>query len=211
MRIAVIGAATDAGKMIVSEAEKKGIQVVSVVEDPSVMPGSGPVVIKDFRTLERGDLDGVHAVVDAVSFPGISRYSSDDLPLWHLGSILSGTDSSMLVLGATSCLYSDSSRKSLVLDDCCYTQIDNEQTLRLCATAVKRLRAEHTFKWTLLCPPLVLDTVGYATGKFVFGDDVLPMSIDGSSYICLADFAKASVDLLIRGLKPSIVISVRSE
>ena len=209
MRIAVIGAAGEPGRRIVAEAEKKGIQVTSVVSDPSVMPGSGPVIIKDFRDLDKGDLEGMHAVVDAESFPRIGRYNSDDLPLWRIGALLQGSAAGLLAVGSTSSLYADSSRSSMVIDDCCMTQDGHEQALRLCATASRRLRSERSFKWTLLCPPLILDKDAPATGSFIFGDDVLPMGLDGSSRISGADFARACVDLLLRGLEPYAVASVR--
>jgi putative NADH-flavin reductase len=210
MRIAVIGAAGEPGRRIVAEAEKKGISVTSVVSDPSVMPGNGPVIIKDFRELEGQDLEGMHAVVDAESFPRICRYSSDELPLWRIGGLLKGTGAGVLAVGLTSCLYADSSRTAMVTDGCCMTQDGREQALRLCATASRRLRSERSFNWTMLCPPLILDEDAPATGSFVFGDDVLPMGLDGSSRISGPDFARACVELLLRGLKPFSIVSARS-
>ncbi len=210
MRIAVVGAAGEPGMRIVAEAEKKGISVTSVVSDPSVMPGSGPVIIKDFRDLEKADLEGMHAVVDAESFPRIGRYSSDDLPLWRIGALAGESGTGVLVVGSTSSLYSDLSRTAMVTDDCCMTQGGHEQALRLCATASRRLRSERSFNWTLLCPPLILDPDAPATGRFTFGDDVLPMGVDGSSRISGADFARACVELLLRGLRSFSTVSVRA-
>ncbi|MGN0908706.1 MAG: hypothetical protein ACI4NA_03725 [Succinivibrio sp.] len=209
MRIAVIGAAGEPGSRIVAEAEKKGIAVTSVVADPSVMPGNGPVIIKDFRDLQKEDLEGLHAVVDAESFPRIARYSSDDLPLWRIGSLIAGTSVSVLAVGLTSCLYADSSRTSMATEGCCMVEDGNEQVLRLCATASRRLRSERSFKWTMLCPPLILDRSAPASGSITFGDDVLPIGIDGSSRISGADFARACVEMLLRGLVPYQVASAR--
>lgn len=208
MKIAVLGAARRPGLEIVAEAEKQGIGVTCVISDASVIPGSGPVIIKDPGELESADFAGCHAVVDALSFPEIGAFSSEELPLWHVLEILKGTQTKVVCLGAASCLYSDESRSERLLESSCVTHADHEQGLRLCATAFKRLASERGTPWTLLCPPLILDPDGQVTGRFEFAGDVLPMALDGSSYISGLDFARAAVELLLRGPKPYEVISV---
>lgn len=209
MKIAVLGAARVPGLGLVEAAEARGIHVLSAVEDPSYLPGDGPIVIKPYAELELADIADCHVVVDAVSFPHITQYSSDLLPLWHLLEILRGKNVPLLAVGSAACLYTGEDRMEGMLESSCLCNDAHDASFRLSSEACKRLRAETQVPWTLLCPPLIFDPDGYKSGRIEFFADVLPMGVDGSSYISGPDLALAAVELLMRGLKPQEIVGVR--
>lgn len=209
MKIAVIGAAYVPGLSLVEAAEDHGIQVTSVVEDPSFLPGEGPVIIKPFSELTAEDFQGYHAVVDAVSFPHILEYSSDFLPLWHLVEILQGSEIKLFGIGSAACLYTGEDHRQGLLESSCLCNDSHDSSFRLCELAYKRLKQVRDVRWTLLCPPLIFDPDGYKSGRIEFCSEILPMGVDGSSYISGPDLALAAVELLLRGLKPYETVSVR--
>lgn len=209
MRIAVLGAARVPGIGLVEAAEARGIHVVSAVEDPSFLPGDGPIIIKPYSELELSDLAGCHVVVDAVSFPRIAEYPEDKLPLWHLLEILRGSGIPLLCVGSAACLYTGEDRSEGMLESSCLCDDERDASFRLAAAASKRLKAESEVAWTLLCPPLIFDPDGYKSGRIEFFSEVLPMGVDGSSYISGPDLALAAVELLLRGLKSHETVAVR--
>lgn len=210
MKIAVLGANSSIGRKIVLNAEEEGISSVCVVDSFSNVPGNGRVFIKPCLDLAFDDIKDCHYVIDTLSFPNISKYSSDDLPLWHLLEILKDTEVRLLELGSCSFLYSDKNRQKFVgagdsdiLDD---SELKNE---KLCINAYKRLTLCKNVKWSVLCPPLLLDKEGYATGKFEFYDDVLPVGLEGDSSISGSDFSASVIELLKRIPKLHSCTSVR--
>lgn len=212
MKIAVVGANSTLGRRIVIKAEEIGINVVGMVRSADNLVGNGALVLKDYNELEAEDFEGCHVVLDTVSFPHIERYSSELLPVWRLLEIFKNTPQPLLLIGSCAFLYSDESREKIVLDDsclCCENSQDKNR-LRLCVNAYKRLKEVQDVAWSVLCPPLILDQKGYGQGKFEFGNDVVPMGIDGISSITLTDFTSAVIELLLRGFKPHALQSVRA-
>lgn len=212
MKIAVVGANRSLGAKIVTDAEAQGIGVISVVQDPLNLQGSGPVVLKRYEDLTTADLAGCHYVVDAVSFPEIGAFSTDLLPLWKLVELLRGSSCKLLCAGSCSCLYTDEKRRTLVFTSQCLWQDQHKDSerIRLKVNAYQRLKEVRGVQWALLCPPLILDAEGYAAGTWEFSGDVLPVGLDGSSYITLGDFARACVELLKRGFDAGSCLSVRA-
>lgn len=210
MKIAVLGANNSIGSKIVLKAEEQGIASVCVVDSFSIVPGNGKVLIKPCLELTKDDVKDCHYVIDTISFLSISKFSSDDLPLWHLLEILKDSEVKLLELGSCTFLYSDSTRQRYVgsgdneiLDD---SELKHE---RLCINAYKRLSLCRNVKWSVLCPPLLLDKEGYASGKFEFHDDVLPVGLEGDSFISEADFSSSVIELLKRIPKFHTCTSVR--
>ena len=98
MKIAVLGATGRAGSAIVAEARKRGHDVLAVVRDPQKaarrLGQTVPTLVKAPLDLSEADLDGVDAVVDALSVPwGSGRgYLHLDFAT-HLISLLRNADS----------------------------------------------------------------------------------------------------------------------
>mgnify|MGYP002521765853 CR=1 FL=1 len=210
MKAAVVGAHTVLGSGVVTALERRGIHSVAIMPKLCALAGEGQIIIKDYAELTAEDLFDVQVVIDAVSFPNITAFSSDMLPLWHELELLNMCQSKLLCIGSASCLFADDSRSTSVFDSSCLCQEDEGFANRLRANAFKRLQAEQEVFWTLLCPPLICDEHSPRTGNYEFSGDVLPMGEDGSSCISIADLADAAAELLKCGLQMHKVVSVRA-
>lgn len=209
MQIAVIGADTKIGQMIVNSAEALKIRTVSIVSSYISLKGDGKLIVKDYQDLNISDFAGCHIVVDAVSFLNITRYSTDLLPLWTELEILKNIDISLLCLGSSAFLYTDRAKKRFVFDESDVVINDEQQKNdRLCVNAYKRLNTCTNVKWSIFSPPLLLDDYSIGTGNYLLSDCVLPVSVNGSSRISVNDFVKATIDILKQGIKTHDVMSV---
>ena len=210
MKIAVLGADTELGRRIVNAAEGAGIQVASVVEHFASSIGSGPLIIKEVHELNINDFSKCHAVIDTLSFPRIEAYGADKLPFWHVCNLIRNSSIKLIAVGSSAFLYTDKKRDTFVRDMVGIHFDNNEKRHNLAVEAFLKIKKIQDVEWTLLCPPLVLDLKAYGTGKFELGDDILPMSVSGSSYISLCDFCKALVELLKVGGYSCRCVGVRS-
>lgn len=210
MKIAVLGADTELGRRIVNAAEGAGIQVASVVEHFASSIGSGPLIIKEVHELNINDFSKCHAVIDTLSFPRIEAYGADKLPFWHVCNLIRNSSIKLIAVGSSAFLYTDKKRDTFVRDMDGIHFDNNEKRHNLAVEAFLKIKKIQDVEWTLLCPPLVLDLKAYGTGKFELGDDILPMSVSGSSYISLCDFCKALVELLKVGGYSCRCVGVRS-
>ena len=199
------------GKRIVLKAEEYGISVVCCVENFGSLVGSGKLIIKPYDSITYKDLEDCHYVVDAKSFLEIRKFSTDLLPVWHLLEILKDSKIKLLEIGSCAFLYTDKTRNKFVGNEDDYT-LDDEQSVtdRLSISAFRRLSLCKDVKWSVLCPPLLLDKHGYGTGVLEFSDDVLSVGLGGDSYISLVDLAKAVVELLKLVPKDYHCVCVRS-
>lgn len=115
IRIAVIGANGQAGRHIVAEALARGFEVTAFVRG-STAPAAQHVVHKDVLAIERSDLAGFDAVVDALGF-----WTPDTLPLHvktalYLADLLSGTKTRLLIVGGAGSLYMDAAHTQQLVD-----------------------------------------------------------------------------------------------
>lgn len=210
MKVAVIGADSEVGKIIVKSCECRGIQTVCMVEELSSLPGEGPVVIKAFADLKIEDFAQVNTVIDPLSFFYCSNLEFEHVPLLHLLKILEGTKINILALGSASLLYSESSRQKRVCEEPFFQEQDDFKVSKAQLELLKIISQKYIVPWTMLCPPLICEDVAHKSGHYEFSDDVLPMGADGSSVISNYDLADAVAELLKRGLKPFSLISVRA-
>lgn len=198
MKIAVIGADGKFGSSIVKKAEAQKIGSVSIVNSFTAVSGNGKLIIKNVNELCANDIDDCHYVIDPVSFMEISRFSSDDLPVWHLLEILKDTSIRLLLLSPGSILYTDKNKNRYVCNEDSDLYLDEleRRSSVLCLNAYKRLKLCTNVKWSVLCHPLFLDPISYGSGKFTFSDEVLPVGLNGESSISENDFTSSVIELL---------------
>lgn len=210
MRIAVIGANSSCGKEIVLKAESQGIKVTSIVNSFSDVVGNGKLIVKDYDEVVFDDVKDCHYVVDALSFLEITRFSSDVLPVWHFLEILKNSPVKLLELGSAAFLFTDKTRQKLVVESDSVILDDRQNKVdRLCVNAFKRLSSCSNVDWSVLCPPLLLDEFSYGSGEYEFSDNILPVGINGDSFIALNDYISACIELLKLKPKTHSCVSVR--
>ncbi len=210
MRIAVIGANSSCGNKIVLKAESQGIKVTSIVDSFNDVVGNGKLIVKKYDEITYDDVKDCHYIVDVLSFINITKFSSDFLPVWHLLEVLKDTPVKLLELGSSAFLYTDKTRQKRVVDSDS-TILDDMQnkTDRLCANAYKRLSLCSNVDWSVLCPPLLLDEFSYGSGEYEFSDDILPVGINGDSFIALNDYISACIEYLKLKPKKHSCVAVR--
>lgn len=200
MKIAVLGATGRAGSAIVAEARKRGHDVLAVVRDPQKaarrLGQTVPTLVKAPLDLSEADLDGVDAVVDALSVPwGSGRgYLHLDFAT-HLISLLRNADTlAVFILGSAS-LAMPGADHPMILDfpgsaasqpwyDGAKYQYDEYRFLQM----------TDNVKWIGISASEAFPS-GPATG-YVAGKDTLLVGEDGQSHITTGNMALAILDQL---------------
>lgn len=189
MRIAVIGAAGKAGKLIAAEASERGHEVIGFGR--STKPGVD--IVKDALELIRDDLGGFDVVVDALGF-----FTPETLPLHtssleHLASLLAGSPTRLLVVGGAGSLYLDAEHTTQLKDAPdfpeAYKPMAEAQAAQLTA-----LRKHTDTQWTYISPAADFRADGERLGSYVLAGELFETGSDGQSTVSYADYALAVVD-----------------
>jgi putative NADH-flavin reductase len=197
MKIGVVCANGKAGKLIVEEAKKRGLDVVAIVrgENKSV---ANKAIQKDLFALTTADLKDFDVVIDA-----FGAWTADTLPLHstslkHLCDVLSGTQIRLLVVGGAGSLYVNKEHTLQVSD----TPSFPDAFKPLAAAMAKALTELHTrkdVKWTYLSPAGDFQAEGTRSGKYILGGEELTLNNRGESIISYADYAIAMIDEAVKG------------
>jgi len=187
MKIAVIGAAGNAGQRIVREALDRGHEVTALGPNPDKLETLGATTfavadITDPAALAP-KLKGHDVIVSAVRFV---RYEPDQL----LDAVRASGVERLAIVGGAGSLRGPSGDR--VADGPNFPEAAKPE-----ATAgqhlLDRLHAETEIDWTFLSPSAVF-SAGERTGTFRLGGDDLLVGTDGKSTISFEDFAIALLD-----------------
>lgn len=197
MKIAVIGANGKAGSRIVKEALRRGMDVTAVVRSEN-KSGAEKVIKKDLFGLTKEDLAGFDAVVDAFAvWEPLKMYLHSE-SLAHLTSILSGSDTRLLVVGGAGSLFTDKEHK-VHLSDAPDFPDDYKPTALGMGKALEELRTCDTVRWTYISPAAEFDAGGARTGEYILVGEEFTVNKEGKSYISYDDYAIAMVDEIEKG------------
>ena len=209
MRIAVAAANGKAGKLIVKEAMERGMEVTAIVRGEN-KSGAENAIIKEIKQIEKADLAGFDAVVDAVG--GWTPETVGIVPeaAKHLADLLKGSDTRLLVVGGAGSLFVDPDHTKTVAD---VTPFPEEVMPVLDAhkEALEALRKCDDVKWTYVSPAGDFQPEGPRSGKYILGGEELTLNSKGESVISYADYAVAMVDEIESGQHIGERISVVSE
>ncbi len=192
MKIAVVCANGKAGKLIVDEAVKRGLDVTAVVRGKNKSAAKN-VIIKDIFDIKAADLAGFDVVVDA-----FGAWTPDTLPqhstsLKTLCDALSETDTRLLVIGGAGSLYVNSEHTLTIADGADFPEMFKPLADAM-AKALSELRKRNDVKWTYISPAGDFQADGARTGKYILGGEELTLNSKGESVISYADYAIAMVD-----------------
>ena len=209
MKRAFICANGKAGRLIVSEAADRGIDVTAVVRGENKTKAQN-VIKKDLFDLTASDLEGFDAVIDA-----FGAWTEDTLPqhstsLNHLCDILSGTDTRLLVVGGAGSLYVNPEHTACVADGADFPDAFKPLASAM-AAALAQLRQRNDVKWTYISPAADFRADGERTGKYILGGEELTLNSRGESIISYADYAAAMIDEVTSGNNIQKRISVVGE
>ena len=193
MKIAIIGATGKAGKLIMEEALKRGLDVTAIVRNKSKLSNSKVKVIeKDLFDLKKEDLKDFDTVVSA-----FGAWEEKELPkhgevMNHLCDILADTNIRLMVVGGAASLFVN---HSMMLIDSPDFPKDWINLAKNSNKAFGILKATKNVLWTYVSPSADFQADGKKTGEYRIGDkDELCFNSKGESMISYADYAIGFVD-----------------
>lgn len=209
MKIAVICANGKAGRLIVTEAVNRGLDVTAIVREEN-RTAAKSVLMKDLFDLTATDLKDFDVVIDAFGAWTEDTLSQHSTSLKHLCDILSGTDTHLLVVGGAGSLYVNPEHTIRVMDGPDFPDIFKPLAAAQ-GKALEELRTRNDVKWTFISPAGDFRADGERTGKYLLAGEELTLNSKGESIISYADYAIAMVDEAISGNNIQKRISVVAE
>ncbi len=196
MKVAVVCANGKAGQLITKEAIDRGLDVTAVVRGENKTVAQ-KALIKDLFDLTAEDLAEFDVVVNA-----FGAWAEEDLHLHseaqeHLLSLLSGTDTRLVIVGGAGSLYVDPEHTVQLVDTpdfpAMFVPLASAQTKTLA-----ELRDRDDVKWTFVSPAADFQADGERTGSYTLAGEELTTNAAGESVISYADYAIAFVDEIER-------------
>lgn len=198
MKIAVVAAAGKAGRKIVAEASKQGLEVTAFVRKSAEIDGAKKIVVKDIFDLTADDLKNFDAVVDAFGAWTPETLPQHSTTLKHLCDILSGTDTRLLIVGGAGSLYTNKEHTAQVMDAPNFPDAF-KPLAKAQGKALAELRSRNDVKWTFISPAADFQADGESTGKYILAGEEFTLNSAGESVISYADYAVAMVDEIKKG------------
>lgn len=193
MKIAIIGATGKAGKLIMEEALKRGLDVTAIVRNKSKLSNSSVKVIeKDLFDLKKEDLKDFDTVVSAFGAWEEKELSKHGEVMNHLCNILADTNIRLMIVGGAASLFVN---HSMMLIDSPDFPKDWINLAKNSNKAFEILKATKNVLWTYISPSADFQADGKKTGEYRIGDkDELCFNSKGESMISYADYAIGFVD-----------------
>ena len=197
MKIAVICANGKAGRLIVQEAVKRGLEVTAVVrgENRTQAPRA---ILKDLFDLTAQDLRDFDVVVDAFGAWTPETLPQHSTSLRHLCGLLRGTDTRLLVVGGAGSLYTDPAHSARLMDGPGFPDAFKPLAASM-GQALEELRKETEVKWTYLSPAADFQADRAPTGKVRLAGEEFTVNERGESVLGYADYAAALIDEAVQG------------
>ncbi len=194
MKIAVIGAAGKAGRLIVDEAIARGHQVTAVVRIPSEKINShATLLVKDLFKLEYDDLKNNEVIIDAFGTWAPDTLELHQTSLKYLADMLSGKSNRLIVVGGAGSLYVNAEHTLRVMDTPDFPDMFKPLAFNM-GQAFDALKVRNDVKWTYLSPAGNFVADGIRTGKYKTGGEEILTNSQGESQISYADYAVALID-----------------
>lgn len=197
MKIAVIAANGQAGRLIVKEAVERGFDVTAVVrgENKTVAQKS---IKKDIMDLTSEDLKDFDAVVSA-----FGAWTAETLPLYritseHILEILNGTDTRVLFIGGAGSLYLDETLTTQLIDTPEFPE-EYKPVASAAKETLDAIRKNKNKNWTYVSPAAEFDAEAEKTGEYILAGEVFTVNEKDKSFISYADYAVAMVDEIEKG------------
>ncbi|MEV6325214.1 NAD(P)H-binding protein [Nocardia sp. NPDC051787] len=197
MKIAVVGANGMVGSRVVTEAARRGHDLIAVFrkQRPAALPPGVTAVEGDANDPDHMSrlFDGADAVV-AATRPGPGQEHTVTTTTTALLDAARSTRTRILVVGGAAPLHVPGRSGQLVLDTAEYVPPEIRPIAAASAAQLEACRA-HPADWVYLSPPALLEP-GRRTGEYRRGTITLITGADGASRISAEDLAVAVLDEL---------------
>lgn len=205
MRIAIIGATGQAGRLIAQEAAARGHDVVRFARSAQ----DGIDIVKDVFDVDAADLQGLDVVVDALGFFTPETLSEHTRSLEHLANLLAGSDTRLVVVGGAGSLYVNPEKTTQLFETPTFPE-EFKPLAQAQAQQLAALREHRDVKWTYVSPAADFQPDAPRTGNYVLGGELFEVGSNGLSELSYADYAVAVVDEIDRAEHVGERISVRN-
>lgn len=197
MKIAVIGANGKAGRLIVEEADIRGIDTTAIVrsENKSV---AKHVIEKDLFDLTKEDVVGFDVLVNSFAVWQPELYPKHIEAIKHLSNLLRGSERRLIVVGGAGSLFLDESYIKTLSDSEGFPE-EFKGLADAMRESLDVLKKEFDVNWTYISPAADFDAEGEKTGKYIKRGEVFSVNEKGESRISYADYATAFVDEIENG------------
>ena len=196
MKIAVLSAAGKAGKLITQEALAAGFEVVAFVRDSTKLADiKSPklkVVQKDIFVLEKADLQGYDAIVDA--FGVVDEPSLFDKQIRHLNELLKGDSARLFVVGGAGSLYVSEDKSVRLLDTPDFPDI--YKPVASAHAGVLDFLRQSSLNWVYVSPAAEFVFEAPKSGKYEIIGEFFKTNAQGQSKVSYADYALAMIELI---------------
>lgn len=197
MKIAVVSSNGKVGRLVVSEAVRRGFDVTGFARSENKSEAQN-FVQKDIFDITKEDLKGFDAVVDA-----FGAFTPDTLPLhtkslMHLSDAVANTDTRLLVVGGAGSLFMNKEHSLQLL----YTPEfpkDYYPSAKAQTDELVELRKRNDVKWTFVSPAADFQADGARTGEYILAGEEFTVNNRGESVVSYADYALAMVDEIEKG------------
>ena len=206
MKAAVVCANGRVGSLVVTEAEKRGVDVTAIARGEN-RTASAKYLQRDLFDLTKADLQGFDVVVDAFGTWTLQTLPLHGDSLKHLCDILSGTDTRLLVVGGAGSLYMNTEHTVRVCDGPEFPEAYRPLAAAM-AAALDELRTRSDVRWTYISPAADFRADCERMGGYLLGGEELILNARGESVISYADYAAALVDEMLNGRHVGKRISV---
>lgn len=193
MKIAIIGASGKQGKLLVSEALKRGHDVTAIVRDAKKITEKVHIVEKDLFALKYEDLKPYDVIIDAFGTWTPETLIQHQTSLKHLCDILSNKPNRLIIVGGAGSLYLDKAHKLQLVDAPDFPEIFKPLAISENIAFIELLK-RNDVKWTYLSPAADFQADGKRTGEYVLAGNELTVNSNGKSEISYADYSIAMID-----------------
>jgi hypothetical protein len=198
MKIAVVAATGRVARKVITEAKNRGHEVTAFVRNHAEIEDADKIIVKDIFDLNKEDLLGFDAVVDAFGAWTEDVLHQHSTSLAHLCDCLSGSDTRLLVVGGAGSLYVNPEHTACVSDGPDFPDIFKPLAGAM-AKALGELRERGDVKWTYISPAGDFQADGERSGEYILAGEELTLNERGESIISYADYAIAMVDEIEKG------------
>jgi putative NADH-flavin reductase len=199
MRILLVGATGKVGRPILRELVRRGHDVTVLVRDPAPLAGefagvravAGDVFDQD---LLADTARGCDVIISSVAMRDAAQAGRDPVVLTKvLAGVAASQDVRWISLGGAGSLEVAPGVQFVDTPDFPAVARPESDGFRNALTELHE-RAPGALRWTVVSPPVLIDTNAPRTGTYRIGTDTLLRRPDGSSAISAADLAVAVVD-----------------
>ncbi|MCF6160391.1 MAG: NAD(P)H-binding protein [Furfurilactobacillus sp.] len=194
MKIGIIGATNRTGNVILREAQSRDIDVEVILRDRRRVSSDAEVLEIEPTLLTSDDIEDLDVLVCAFG-TGKLNDSSRLYPalIKHLIEITKQSSVRLMVVGSSSCLYTDAERSQRLFDEPGFPEAAKNSANSL-NDVLKLLRASDGVDWTYISPAEKFVFRAPRTGHYQLGTDFRSYNAAGLCEVSYADYAIAFVD-----------------